>query len=347
VKTIFLDQIIKIFFKDWYKYFDFEKPLKINYILINTEVKKIFVYFIANKSRVPFSFAKIALNNGPNDSLKREYRNAKEFEKIMPEFFKKRVPKILFKIDNEEGTALISSFVNGDKINSYRSNYNISASKKNKKIINDIFCCWKEFNSTNKKVTISIYELNKYFENIENKFKIKLSSNKYLTNELNNFKKELFSLSDSMLSHGPVHGDFWRDNIIVKNDNIYIIDWEKSKLNGFPIFDIYLFCFTYFDDDSFMYNFVKSYDQLSEINRLLRYIMFNAINYLSYNKYQALIMMELFLYEMCVQGYLYYDKSTRADFDWRNRLNFFLKNKKLIKDNILNDKFFYKNISKK
>jgi hypothetical protein len=39
----------------------------------------------------------------------------------------------------------------------------------------------------------------------------------------------------------PVHGDFWRGNVAVRNDAVRIYDWEWAELTGNPLFDIWTY----------------------------------------------------------------------------------------------------------
>ena len=338
MRTIIADHIIKKFSKDWFLWFDGKKPESINYMTI-FKSKKALILFFADNSDEPFSIAKLAFVDGPVETLIKEHDNLQYLEHIMPDFYKKRVPQLFFKIKSEEGFALVFSHIKGKTLDAYIVSNKIDMNvKENLKILNKSLQCWEEFTLTSNKIYLTDEWIKDYIYSIENVFTKNFRRDILLLKEFNSLKDKILKLSTENTALGPVHGDFWKGNLIINDDSkISMIDWEKSKKFGFPIFDIYLFLFTYLPDNIFMHSLLLPCEKLDEMNRFLRNILLQSIIKLSLNRLHAIFMLKLFLYEMCIQGPLYYGEPIRADNDWKNRLTFFFDNKNVIIDNLLND----------
>lgn len=334
--SLIADQIRNRFFLDWSFYFKMKKPAQINHMIM-VKCKRYLIFFFADQAAVPFAVSKATSIEGFFQSMNREYERIQHFRKNMPEFFRKRVPELLFRLDSEDESALVMAHVPGKTIDAHLTMKKLNGSiPENMNMMEKVTRCWEEFMSgSDSQKPFTDQFIKEYVSKVEDSFFSYYKDEARMEFEFQEIKNKALELCSSSAWSGAVHGDFWKENLLFDEErqDFFLIDWEKSRQYGFPLFDMFLFCLTYLPEDHFLRSCLAPDVEIDGISRQLRNMLRHSVAKLSIDRVHAGIMLELFLFEMCVQGPIYYGGIFDADYAWKKRLDFFLANKSSILNN--------------
>ncbi|KTC66077.1 Uncharacterised protein (plasmid) [Legionella adelaidensis] len=85
---------------------------------------------------------------------------------------------------------------------------------------------------------------NSYFKKLNEEFLVFLNENKNLHEKMVEiYKKNINCLKDVKLKSAFFHGDFSPDNILLKNKNVFLIDFEYANTHFFTCFDLFHYIF--------------------------------------------------------------------------------------------------------
>lgn len=317
--------------KNWSNYFSTVKPSKIYHLIFKKGERELMVFF-KDKSSTPFAVGKASRINDSYTSFCSEYDTLYYFHANMENFSKERTARPLFKIELNDHAVIVFTHISGRTIGTILENNafqdDINA---NKNLINCVENCWEEIDSiSHDNVLLTEEYIDEYFLCRQEYIKLSFGNIEGLVAEFNKLKVVFSKLCCNKIKLGPTHGDFWKDNLIYDGNKVFVIDWEKYNSLGFQIFDIYLFCYTYMFNGEFIDKCCQPAYKLDGIDKLIREMLRKAATTLCLDNDQAAIMFELFMFEMCVQGQLYYGKKTIFDDDWKLKLMDFIDNKDTI-----------------
>ncbi|MFY9398001.1 MAG: hypothetical protein WAR22_06530, partial [Desulfomonilia bacterium] len=121
----------------------------------------------------------------------------------------------------------------------------------------------------------------------------------------------------------PLHGDFWQGNLLRQGRKLEVFDWERGRIRGLPVFDIYFFCCTLAlglgESSGFFSSFVKGNWLTGHIRHCIR----QALSTLGLERNEAIDLFELFLYEMSTLAMMFYKRKIVRDDEWLDRAMIF------------------------
>lgn len=244
-----LPELTKYLIENWEVFFpEKKKPAKIDYlgILGSHEGGKIsFLAFIDNEKNPAF-IIKILRNNNFIKRFLNE-RDTLLYFNSLDDFFKDSVPKVILCKEINDTWILVESILSGKGrgVNLVQNNLpDLKEAETNFSLIKDWLL---KFNLKTKNETlISNDFIRDYISGPIKKFReiftLNESEKKYLEKILNsiaNHKGEIINLFFR-------HGDFCRQNILVSDSKIKLIDWEFSQKNSLPLYDVFFFLVTYY-----------------------------------------------------------------------------------------------------
>lgn len=315
----------------WSNNFKLGKPEDMFFLIVKRGPRKMLFLFADNLS-IPFACAKLTSTGDSYSAFLREFTELQYLQKEASDYCKASVPRPLFKIECGEELAIVMSYIDGKAISPSRiKGLKLSNFGKDRKIIQKVYCWWKSFlEPSYKKIQFDKQSFIERLNINEVHFFTSFPNDMRMGKEFSYLKGKLEQLHETNTWLGPVHGDFWKGNMLYKDKNIHVIDWERSKKNGLPIFDLFLFCATFYDENDMIQAFSKTFIENTNCSLIIREMLRNAIAYLCLDSVLAKIMFEVFLIEMCVQGHIHYNKKIKFDVEWKARLDFFLDNKEII-----------------
>jgi hypothetical protein len=143
-------------------------------------------------------------------------------------------------------------------------------------------------------------------------------------------RKKIGASDSSRMRSIPVHGDYWAGNLSLGKDRLHVLDWERARKSGLPIFDIFLFVSTVFDDsrngDGVGWWFGASDARSRSVAEVVR----RALSFLNIERDMAIALFEMFLFDMSAQGLLHFGRKIKHDDTWKQRLDRFIENKRRI-----------------
>jgi len=331
INSNIIDKSTNELLHNWFDYFSTDKPAAIYHLIVKKGQRDLIAFFKDNSS-APFAFGKASCINGSYASFCREYDNLQSFHSKEVPFFKGRTARPLFKIEFGGHAVIVLSHIPGRSVGALSENKAFQDDvNANKSLIDSVEKCWKEIGSIiDNNVLLTEEYIEEYFLRRRKCIQLSFTDNEHLLSEFNKLKTLFQKLCCGKTRLGPVHGDFWKDNLIFDGKNLFVIDWEKFNLSGFPIFDIYLFCFTYKSNGTFIDKCCQPIIELDETDKLIRTTLRNAALTLCLDNAQAALMFELFIFEMSVQGHLYYAKKVEPDDQWKLKLLHFIDSKETI-----------------
>jgi len=207
--------------RNWHGLDRGRKPDAIQFILIN----KVFLVF-KDKEKVPF----IAIKFSQNNSLKQEFNNLTNINKLLPD----ETPKPYFYQKAGDYFLLGQGFHVGK---------NMSTIEITGKELNIILNCLIKFH---KVVYKTVFYLDKKHLNemVVKPFShfLKINPSKLVEIELSQLLDRINQIKDYPLPYIPQHCDFSLVNLIFnhKSKSIYIIDWADFGKSYLPLYDIFL-----------------------------------------------------------------------------------------------------------
>jgi len=126
-----------------------------------------------------------------------------------------------------------------------------------------------------------------------------------------------------------VHGDLWRENILLRRDGILVLDWERAENLGLPLLDFLLFLSTLIDDST-QTGFVRVFFAENWLSESVRDCLNEACEFLGLSRSQAEDLFFFFLCIMSSQGMRLSGRHMEWDSNWRARLDVAMKNRESV-----------------
>jgi hypothetical protein len=319
---------------EWEDLFKAPRPKGIYPMVLFKGPTRCNIYFFSSESKKPFAFAKTAQMGTEEPGCKNEFLMLRHLQKHIPSSMKDTIPAPLFELTYSDSYAMVERAFAGIPLPSIRVGEGIKW-KKNNSLADDVVDWWFSLKQTflfdnpfspqdilQKVSEIKTRYIATFPNETANQKEMETISN-YIEKNINEFKD----------CNSFVHGDFWKSNLLFDHGRMFVLDWERSRLSGFAIFDIFLFCATLLNNPDSIESFSYIFAQDNPINHVSTQMIKKASKNILLGQDQVFSLFELFLFEMASQGLLHFKKQIPWDEAWNNKLHFFLKNKDKIRHN--------------
>jgi len=315
----------------WPQYFDKPRPKQLHSLAIVKGARKLSFVFRDN-SAMPVACIKQISNKNHSEGLLNEFAKLKVIHSESDGKLSLTTPRPFFKVAQGEELAFAMSYLKGKPVDP--GQFRADKLQRDAKMVRNIYQWWKlqQQNAT----SLMKFENGFFLERLERAESLFLNSFPHdvgMRDELAALKSSLMTTENPDTWFGPVHGDFWKGNLLFDEHTVQVIDWERYENNGLPIYDLFLFLTTFYEHGDYIRLFAETYLEETDYNALVKKILSEARDYLCLDEKLAGIMFEVFLIEMCVQGPVYFREKTSFDVQWKERLDFFLANKETILQN--------------
>lgn len=316
---------------EWPMHFTMERPKKL-YSLVIKKDSRYCLFFLSQKSRQPIAFAKTSSVPIEYSLLQNEYRMLRFIQEARSDYCNVSTPAPFFEMIADETCSIVTSYISGRNL-SWRivSSCNPFKIRKESKIVSQAFSLWKAIHADRRlRYPLTNEYLLAYLEKTHERFNATFDADDGINTEFHYIRNCIAKIGFIDTWLGPVHGDYCTGNLIPANERIYAIDWERSKMIGLPIFDVFMFCSTYYLRHDIAYSFEETYLRRGRVNKVVRDIIRKAMAYVNIKEDLAKVMFEMFLLEMCTIGVSNFNRKIPYDDEWKLRLDIFIKNKELV-----------------
>ncbi|MBP1747618.1 MAG: hypothetical protein H6Q52_157 [Deltaproteobacteria bacterium] len=317
--------------EEWDAYFNIERPENL-YPLIVKKDSRYCLFFFTKQYRLPIAFGKVSAQPYDYSLLQNEYRMLRFIQEAPIDYCSDAAPVPFFEMEIDNIYSVVTSYISGQSLVSrIMSSYNPFKIRIERDIVSQVFSLWKSIHADHRlRCPLTKEFLIDYFEKTQRSFNTAFAADNRINAELCRIRNCIDTVGSINTWIAPVHGDYWKGNLIRKGWKIYATDWERSKMAGLPIFDIFMFCSTYYFKYDDVYSFKEMYLKQSRVNMIIREIIHKARVYLNINEDLMKIMFEMFLLEMCTIGITNFNRKISYDDKWRQRLDILFKNRELI-----------------
>jgi hypothetical protein len=315
----------------WSDLSDLPRPRQLHYLSIIKGAHRLSFVFRENSAK-PIACVKLISKKDHSAGLLNEFEKLKEIHSDPGDLLSRTTPRPFFKIQRGEELAIAMSYLAGKPVNP--GQFRTKRLDRDENMIRSIYQWWKLHQQNARAQRKFDKEL--FLQRLEKTESLFLNSFPHDTAArvgLAKLKSRLMETDSSETWFGPVHGDFWKENLLCDQQSIQVIDWERSESSGPPIYDLFLFLTTYYEHSDYVRLFAETYLEETDYNAVVKKTLREASEYLCLDGEMAGIMFELFLVEMCVQGPVYFKEKTSFDVQWKERLDFFRANKEPILEN--------------
>lgn len=328
-----IDNVIEHFESEWDRLFANIFPGEIHYKISEKNIRNL-VFFYTIKSKKPFAFAKITTDPREFKALRNEIATLDTLFKSKDKNLLRSIPRPFFKIDTDEGVAIVMSYIDSKGVDSYckgRFGLGFKREKLAGKVFSNVLDWWKSFLvavpvEPREPAAILVEKLQRVKELFSNAY----PNDAILFDQLCQLEKEVLSIADKV-KIGINHGDLWKGNILVDNKgSVYIIDWERSDNCSVLAYDMFLFLTTLYAKGDYYTDMVRNFTDGSNRNEAIKNAIILISKYVDLPIPKLRMLYELFLYEMSVQNLNLYGIHAKYDIEWKRRLECFLDNKTAI-----------------
>lgn len=320
---------------EWGAYFNVKRPGNL-YPLIIKKDSRYCLFFFTKHNSVPVVFGKVSSQTYDHSLLRNEYRTLRFIQEVPIDHCNDAAPIPFFEMEVDGTYSIITSYISGRSLESSEvSPYNPFKRRIERDIVSQVFSLWKSLHAEQMlRAPLTTEFLRDYFETTQRSFYAAYTTDDRIDAEIYRMQNSICTVDPGSTWTAPVHGDYWKGNLIRKDGKIYATDWERSKMAGLPIFDIFMFCSTYYFRYDDVYSFKEMYFKQSRVNAMISEIIHNAAVYLNIKKDLMEIMFEMFLLEMCTIGITNFNRKISYDDKWKQRLDIFIENRELILNHI-------------
>jgi len=226
--------------------FDLDKPGDISFIQrgstwLRGNAKTVFILFRCG-DRFPFAVAKIVRDERYKDSIEREFQNLNHIRESASFGLLATVPRPLL-LDQIEGkTVYLETALTGRSLSQILTEEPLFGKRKKVQSLFEKVCHWlKQFyaDSHQKKTRFSHREVEKYILDPMDIFSSKFSLNAGEKKTIEKLKTDASQLEGQTLPLVCQHGDFGGGAVLVRKNDIGVIDWEFFSEQNLPLFDLF------------------------------------------------------------------------------------------------------------
>lgn len=310
---------------EWGAHWHGPAPLRISPLVIRKTQNRWIMVFFHDRSALPFALAKLTTHPGEFPSFFNEFSCLEYLDRSLGSGLAGSIPGPVFQVRHESVVANVEKMLHGRPVFSpavwrlgrpfppvFRSGVNL--------VLAWWMACVRRLGTQERDARDFMAGV---FEALLRRVQTMYPGERDVADRIERLGKRFARSSGRGLVVAPVHGDFWQGNLLKQGQGLKVFDWERSRIRGLPIFDIYFFCCTLAlgsgERDGFASCFVKGDWLTGHIGHCIR----RASSSLGLQRDEALDLFELFLYEMSTLAMTCFKRKFVHDDEWLDRAMIF------------------------
>lgn len=303
---------------EWSRYFPQPAPAFLDALIVHRRPRYI-VYLFEPHARRPCAFAKVTGSRFAFDAYRHEYGILERLREVVGPSLCRTMPVPLFLFEGDSELALVEKMLPGRLLTSSGYGRQVRHSGGCRLVVD----WWRRFaRALVQDKSLCGKDCAIYLDNIVKRYERVYGHDPGTRERVRCFEDLIDQGCWERITTMPVHGDFWRSNILRDKGDVFVVDWERSSLRGLPLFDLFLFCVTLFRDAPGRDDFLAAC--LGDVRgaAFLRDIFSRAAAWLDIPGRTSGILFQFFLMEMTTQGLRFYDRPEFGpDKEWKRRFD--------------------------